>query len=108
MANFSTRLRDALDMNRMTAAELSRRTGISEGSLSQYLKGTVNPKPDKVYAIAKELNVSSDWLLAYDEPDEELLAIEIATLFRTLPEEYQNQALAYVRFLRQQAEKKEP
>lgn len=41
MANFATRLRQALDMNNMSPAELSRRTKISEGGISQYLSGKV-------------------------------------------------------------------
>lgn len=107
MATFATRLQSALNMNNMTAAELSRKTGISEGSLSQYLKGTFTPKADKVYLISKELNVSPNWLLAFDEPDEKLLAIEIATLFRQLPSDLQQQALDYLRFLKSQAEKRD-
>ena len=107
MATFADRLKAALLMNNTTAAELSRKTGISEGSLSQYLKGTFIPKADKVYLISKELNVSPNWLLSFDEPDERLLTIEIATLFRQLPPELQLQARDYLHFLKSQAEKKE-
>lgn len=105
MANFASRLQTALEMNNMTAAELSRRTGISEGSLSQYLRGTFTPKADKVFLISQTLNVSPNWLLSYDEPDEKLLSLEIATLFRSLPHEYQLQAVQYIRFLKSEAEK---
>lgn len=105
MATFATRLKDALDMNHMTAAELSRRTGISEGSISQYLKGTVLAKQDKVYAISKTLNVSPEWLMAFDDPSPELLSEEVRIVFNSLSPERQNQALEYLRYLVAQQDK---
>lgn len=105
MATFASRLQEALDMNRMTAAELSRRTGISEGSLSQYLKGTVLAKQDKVYAISKTLNVSPEWLMAFDDPGPELLAEEVRIVFNSLSADRQNQALEYLHFLLNQQDK---
>lgn len=105
MATFATRLQAALQLNNVTAAELSRKTGISEGSLSQYLKGTFTPKADKVYLISKELNVSPNWLLAYDDPEPELLAEEIKIIFNSLSTERQNQALDYLRYLVSQQDK---
>lgn len=102
MATFATRLRTALDMNKMTAAELSRKTGISEGSLSQYLKGTVLAKQDKVYAISQVLNVSPNWLMAFDDPDDSrILTEEVRVLFNSLPTDRQKEALAYLHFLAQ-------
>lgn len=102
MASFASRLREALDMNHMSAAELSRRTGISEGSISQYLKGTILAKQDKVYAISQVLDVSPNWLMAFDDPDVSLLSEEIRILFNSLSTERQNQALEYLHFLAQQ------
>lgn len=99
MATFATRLREALDMNRMTAAELSKRTGISEGSISQYLKGTVLAKQDKVYAISRVLGVSMDWLMAFDEPNPQMIAEEVRIAFNSLSPDRQNQALEYLHFL---------
>lgn len=100
MATFATRLKTALEMNEMTAAELSRRTGISEGSLSQYLKGTVLAKQDKVYAISQVLNVSPTWLMAFDDPeDSRILSEEVRVLFNSLSTERQKEALQYLHFL---------
>lgn len=100
MATFATRLKTALGMNEMTAAELSRRTGISEGSLSQYLKGTVLAKQDKVYAISQVLNVSPTWLMAFDDPeDSRILSEEVRVLFNSLSTERQKEALQYLHFL---------
>lgn len=72
--NFSARIRKALDYRKMTAAELSRQTGFSRSILSQYINNKANPKQDKVYKIAKALNVNLTWLLGY--PGTEMLPEE--------------------------------
>lgn len=105
MASFASRLREALDMNHMTAAELHRRTGISEGQISQYLKGDYLAKQDKVYAISQVLGVSPEWLMAFDDPSPELLAEEVRVVFNSLSTERQNQALEYLHFLLTQQDK---
>lgn len=80
MATFASRLREALDLNHMTAAELHRRTGITEGQISQYLKGDYLAKQDKVFAISQVLGVSPAWLMAFDEPSPEMLAEEVPVM----------------------------
>lgn len=72
--NFSARIKKALDYRKMNAAELSRKTGLSRGMLSQYMSNQVKPKQDKVYLIAKALNINPTWLLGY--PDTEMLPEE--------------------------------
>ena len=52
----------------MTAAELSRLSGIDEGTLSNYKKGKYEPKQRKLEAIANALNVSIPWLMGADVP----------------------------------------
>lgn len=100
MATFAARLKEALAINQMTAAELSRRTGISEGSISQYLKGDYLAKQDKVYAISQVLNVSPNWLMAFDDPtDSRILLEEARVLFNQLPTDRQKEALAYLQLL---------
>ena len=105
MASFATRLQQALDMNHMTAAELSRKTGISTGSLSQYLNGSIQAKQDKIYAISQALNVTPAWLMAFDEPDPRLLSEEVRIVFNSLTPEHQDQALQYLLFLLTQQDK---
>lgn len=99
MATFATRLREALDMNRMTAADLSKRTGISRGSISQYLDGSVMAKADKVMTISQVLNVSPAWLVGYEEPTNQALEEEVKIIFNSLPTHLQEQALSYLHFL---------
>ena len=70
MAAFKDRLNEALSMRNMTAAELSRLSGIDEGTLSNYKKGKYEPKQRKLESIAIALNVSIAWLMGADVPME--------------------------------------
>lgn len=65
-ANFSERLREALELRKMTQAELSRRTNISKGSISDYLSNKYAAKQDKIYDIARVLDVDEGWLMGFD------------------------------------------
>ena len=67
-----SRINEALRRNDMSKAELSRRTGISPSSLSEYLSGKYEPKQDKIYLISRALNVDPVWLLGFDDEDDEL------------------------------------
>jgi len=68
MSNFSTRLCEALKARNMTAAELSRKLGINEGTVSQYKNGAYEPKQRRLQQIAEILNVSIPWLMGADVP----------------------------------------
>lgn len=65
---FNTRLKEAMNVKRMKQVELSEKTGIGKSSISHYINGTHSPTTDRVYLIAKALNVSEAWLLGYDVP----------------------------------------
>lgn len=62
------RLRQALEMRGMRAADLVDATGIPKGTVSYYLSGKSEPKADRLYIIAQALNISEAWLLGYDVP----------------------------------------
>lgn len=68
MVPFKDRLKEALDAREITAADLSRKSGIDEGTLSNYKKGKYVPKQRKLEAIAVALNVSIPWLMGADVP----------------------------------------
>ena len=68
MDTFAQRFSKALLIRNITAAELSRRLGVNEGTLSNYKKGTYEPKQRRLEAIAKILNVSIPWLMGADVP----------------------------------------
>ena len=77
MATFAERFAEALRIRHISAAELSRKLNISEGTLSQYKKGAYEPKQKRTEAIANELRVSIPWLMGAEVhsplPDNEIL-----------------------------------
>ncbi|MBR6377899.1 MAG: helix-turn-helix domain-containing protein [Oscillospiraceae bacterium] len=64
-ATFADRLKDALALNGLTKADLSRMTGISKSSLTHYEKGDWEGKQDAVYRIARALKVPESWLMGF-------------------------------------------
>lgn len=66
--SFRNRLNYAMDLRNIKAAELSRRTGISEATISQYRSGYTEPKRKKLGILADALNVSPAWLMGLDVP----------------------------------------
>lgn len=64
---FINRLKSIMKERKITQTELAKRTGIRQSSISDWLNDRYEPKQDKVYIIAKSLNVSPAWLLGYDE-----------------------------------------
>ena len=66
----STRIRKALSIRNMTQTDLCAKTNISKSSLSEYLNGKHEPGNDKVFILAKALDVDPVWLWGYDVPME--------------------------------------
>lgn len=67
-STFSRRLSQIMSDTGVSAAELSRKTGISEAVISQYRSGKYEPKQDRLEEFAKAFNVSEAWLMGYDVP----------------------------------------
>lgn len=65
--HFINRLKSIMSERKITQSELSKRTGIRQSSISDWLNGRYEPKQDKIYIIAQALGVSPSWLLGYDE-----------------------------------------
>ena len=53
----------------MTQKELSIKSNITESSISKYLNGERTPRVDVIVSLANALNVSVDYLLGNDVPD---------------------------------------
>lgn len=66
----SKRIADALKIKGMKQAELCKLANVPKSSLSLYLSGAYEPKQDRVYDMAKALNVNEAWLMGYDVPME--------------------------------------
>lgn len=62
------RLKEAMLRINKKQIDVSRETGIAKGTISNYLHGKYEPKPDAVAKIARVLGVSDMWLMGYDVP----------------------------------------
>lgn len=62
------RMKAAMDRKGLRAIDLCNTTGIPKSALHYYLSGRSEPKSDRIYIIAKALDVSEAWLLGYDVP----------------------------------------
>ena len=105
------RLAKALGIKDMRQADLCKLAKVPKSSLSLYLSGAYEPKQDRIYEMAKALNVSEAWLLGYDVPMErqdvmnpspsetELTEGEqiLLDLFRRVPEDKQQMLLNLIR-----------
>lgn len=79
-ATTSARLKDALKLKNIKQIDLSNMTGIPKSAISQYLSGKIVPKQDKIYLLAKALNVSELWLMGLDDTVSESSATKVGTL----------------------------
>lgn len=103
------RIETALVIKGMTRTELCRLANVPKSSLSLYLSGAYEPKQDRIYAMAKVLNVSEAWLMGYDvpmerekviSPDEQMLTEGeklLLDLFRQIPDDAQKMYLEVLR-----------
>ena len=106
----SVRIKKALKIKGMKQAELCKLANIPKSSLSQYLSGDFEPKQDRIYLIAKALNVSEAWLMGFDVPMERQAKMVspsepnltegekiLLDLFRRVPEDKQQLVLQMIR-----------
>ena len=92
--SFAQRLRQAMDAAGLNQTELHEKAGIGKSAINAYLKGKYLPKQDKLYKIAKALNVPPSYLMGVTPPEVKvynLTAIERehVDLFRELRHEQQ-------------------
>jgi transcriptional regulator with XRE-family HTH domain len=64
------RIKIALKIRGMKQIDLCNLAKVPESSMSLYLKGAYEPKQDRVYNMARVLNVDEAWLMGYDVPME--------------------------------------
>ena len=105
----SKRIAQALDINGMKQAELCKLAKVPKSSLSLYLSGAYEPKQNRIYDMAKVLNVSEAWLMGYDVPMEREKKIPpneptltegekmLLDLFKRVPEDQQQLVLQMIR-----------
>lgn len=69
------RLRKALSDANLTAIELSRKSGVSKSSISQFMGARGRPSSDAAEKLATVLGVSTPYLLGYDVPERDISGI---------------------------------
>lgn len=90
---------------------LAAMVGVTDGAIAQYETGRNLPKLSRLERIAVALDVSPEWLLTGNEPDELVRAqtkteAEMLRLIRALPAEQQDLALAMLEGLAAKVAKK--
>lgn len=106
------RISEALELRNMKQADLCKLAKVPKSSLSLYLSGAYEPKQDRIYAMARVLNVSEAWLMGYDVPMERIDPSSLSSpeevqlnegekllieLFRKVPEDQQQLVLQMIR-----------
>lgn len=65
--SFAERLREAMDMRKMTLTELADRSGVNKSSISEYLAGKYEAKQSSIFLLAQALRVSPAALMGIGE-----------------------------------------
>lgn len=93
---FINRLKKAMRDSEINARELSKRSGLSEGTVSRYLSGNMSPRVPAVGKLAEALHVDPVWLMGYDEePDLTLETEDAKIILEKLTPSNQARLLAY-------------
>lgn len=66
----NNRIAEALNMRGMKQIELAEKTGISRGTINNWLKNKYQPKRVPLMKMAQVLDVAELWLAGYDVPIE--------------------------------------
>ena len=110
VASCGQRISKALMIRDIKQSDLCKLANVPKSSLSLYLSGAYEPKQDRVYDMAKALNVNEAWLMGYDVPmerqikkasPEELKLTEgekiLLDLFNRVPKDKQELVLQMIR-----------
>ncbi len=100
--DFPKWLREELSRQQMIPAELSRRSGITEGTISRILSGARRPKIETVKEIARALMLDENYVLGaagFISPAPEINPqhAELTHLFDMLPKKEQREIIAIIR-----------
>lgn len=76
--NFVDRFAEALRIRGLKQTDISSRSGIAPGTISNYAQGKYVPKDENLRKIAAALRVNPAWLMGFDVPmasDDDLLQL---------------------------------
>jgi len=68
MSIFNQRMRDIKRISGMTQKEMADRIGVPYSTIAYYFRDR-EPSYEILIRIAKEFNVSVNWLIGYEDPD---------------------------------------
>lgn len=106
MSGFATRLKIAMEKADKSAAELARATGMSEGTISRYLSGQIEPKMKSVFILAAHLNTSADYLSGNtDKYEIRISNDEMAEIYSALSLSGKQKVLDYAEYVLTQEKK---
>ena len=72
---FSKRLADSMELNGKKQIDVARELGIPKSTLSRYLKGSYEPKTERVYQLSEYFGVTPEWLMGYtNDPQGHVMA----------------------------------
>lgn len=85
MDSFAKRLNKALEKADVTPAELSRLTGIPEGTISHYRSGMYEPKQRRLHSIASALKTTPAYLMGWEDEHGgiDVVSTEVAPIKKT-------------------------
>ncbi|EGQ4443311.1 LexA family transcriptional regulator [Staphylococcus pseudintermedius] len=95
MNSFKDRLKQIMSERKISQSELSRRTGIGRNSISDYLNGKYEAKQDKVFELAKVLNVNEAWLMGFDISKNREIENSITSIYDQLTPPRQKRVLDF-------------
>ncbi len=90
--------------------EFAQRVGVSASAINQFERGEKKPSPDVLTRIAKELGVSTDYLLGASEEEDLFFSESVAAAFRdfkNLSPADRKIILSNIEFLKSKAKRKE-
>lgn len=93
MEDFARRLCRIMKEKRITASDLSDKTGIGRSTITRYMLGYFVPKQRRTDLIAKALGVTPTYLMFGDELDDYYTDIDTARLAQELKENPSYRAL---------------
>lgn len=99
---FIERLKKTMAANGINARELSKRCGLSEGAISRYLSGKMEPRVPAIGKMAEALHVDPVWLMGYEEPVAADFSFEtgkLAMLIECMTPDEKSQVENFVKFI---------
>lgn len=103
-------LREAIMKKRMTMSEVSKRTGVSISSISQYLSGRCAPNNVNAKKLAEVLDVSVAYIMGLDSDQEKTsdpILNEVTRIAEDFDFQRKKMLLDYVRLLSETCNKED-